>query len=54
MFRKFIMNTPKNDHECTSSHSEMSRQSSERQTEASTPFPQDVANQVNIVTIGDN
>ena len=31
-----------------SPHSEMSRQSSERQTEASTPFPQDVANQVNV------
>ena len=31
--------------------SEMSRQSSERQTEASTPFPQDVANQVNIVIV---
>merc|ERR1712037_755563 len=28
-----------------SRHSEMSRQSSERQTEASTPFPQDAANQ---------
>merc|ERR1711951_318618 len=28
-----------------SRHSEMSRQSSEQQTEASTPFPQDVANQ---------
>ena len=34
-----------------SSPSEMSRQSSERQTEASTPFPQDVANQVNIVIV---
>ena len=35
----------------TSSPSEMSRQSSERQTEASTPFPQDVANQVNLVKV---
>ena len=32
-------------------HSEMSRQSSERQTEASTPFPQDAANQVNILIV---
>ena len=32
-------------------NSEMSRQSSERQTEASTPFPQDVANQVNVVAV---
>ena len=31
--------------------SEMSRQSSERRTEASTPFPQEVANRVNIVIV---
>ena len=45
---EFIMNTS---YFMINVHSEMSRQSSERQTEASTPFPQDAANQVNILIV---